>query len=51
MQMPAPTDQHRRLEPLAGTWSGEDVLHPTPCDPEGGTATTRIEARMTLDGF
>jgi hypothetical protein len=51
MEMPRPTDAHRRLEQLAGTWIGTETMHPSPWDPKGGTATGRIEARMDLGGF
>jgi hypothetical protein len=36
---------------LAGEWIGEDVIHPTPFDPKGGTAKSRFTARMALGGF
>lgn len=49
--MPKPTDEHRALERLVGTWSGEERLHPSPWDPQGGTAVGRVENRLALDGF
>lgn len=51
MEMPRPTDAHRKLELLAGSWSGEERLHPSPWDPRGGTAIGRITNRVALDGF
>ncbi|MFQ5411817.1 MAG: DUF1579 family protein [Phycisphaerae bacterium] len=50
-EMPRPTEAHRQLEKLAGTWSGEEKLSPSPWDPKGGTATGRVENRSALDGF
>jgi uncharacterized protein YndB with AHSA1/START domain len=49
--MPQPGDEHRRLEALAGDWTAEETLHPSPWDPKGGPAVGRIRARMDLDGF
>ena len=51
MGMPAPAEQHRKLQALSGTWVGEEKLYPSPWDQAGGTATGRIEARPGLDGF
>ena len=51
MEMPKPTDEHRRLTRLAGTWEGEDTMHPSPFDPKGGKAKSRMTARMALGGF
>jgi hypothetical protein len=51
MVMPLPTEQHERLAQLAGTWSGEETLHPSPWDRSGGQAHGTIEARMACDGF
>ena len=51
MGMPGPTDEHRRLERLAGSWAGEEIVHPSPWDPGGGPATGRTLARMSLGGF
>ncbi|MFQ5844007.1 MAG: DUF1579 family protein [Planctomycetota bacterium] len=49
--MPQPGAEHRRLERLAGTWTGEETLYPSPWAPEGATAVGRIEARIGLGGF
>ena len=51
MEMPKPTDAHRRLDKLAGQWSGEEKIYPSPFDPQGGTAIARLENRLALDGF
>ena len=51
MEMPRPTEQHRKLQALVGDWVGEETLHPTPGSPHGGNATTRIRSRIDLDGF
>ncbi len=51
MEMPKPSDRHRKLEALAGTWIGEETMFPSPWDPKGGTAVGRTHARMDLDGF
>jgi hypothetical protein len=51
MEMPRPTEAHRRLHALAGTWSGGEKMHPSPWDPQGGAAEGRVENRVALDGF
>jgi hypothetical protein len=51
MQMSKPQEEHRKLQGLAGTWTGEEKIHPSPWDPKGGAATGRIQSRIDLDGF
>lgn len=51
MEMPKPIEEHHRLEKLAGTWTGEETLFPSPWDPAGGPATGVFEARVACDGF
>jgi hypothetical protein len=51
MEMPVPTDAHRKLEALVGTWNGEEKIHPSPWDPEGGSARARVDNRLALEGF
>lgn len=52
MDMPKPTDAHRRLvDAMAGSWRGEETMHPSPWSPTGGVAESRIDARAALDGF
>ena len=51
MGMPKPQPQHARLKDLAGTWTAEETLFPSPWDPQGGKASGRFQSRMDLDGF
>lgn len=51
MEMPKPSAAHKKLEILAGTWLGEEKLHPSPWDPKGGPAIGRVVNRSALDGF
>jgi len=51
MEMPRPLDEHKRLKSLAGTWEGEETLHPSPWDPKGGTAQGRVGSRHPIVGF
>ena len=51
MEMPQPTDAHRKLERLAGSWVGEETMHPSPWDPAGGVATGRRRNRVGLNGL
>jgi hypothetical protein len=51
MEMPRPTDAHRRLHRIAGNWVGEEKMHPSPWDPKGGMAVGRVHNRIALDGF
>ncbi len=50
MQMPTPTEEHRKLHRLAGSWTGEETLQPSPWGP-GGPAVGRIAAQVALDGL
>lgn len=51
MEMPKPGPEHEELKRMVGSWEGEEILHPSPWDPKGGTAFGRISARLALDGF
>jgi len=51
MEMPQLTDAHRKLQMLAGTWVGDEHMHPSPWDPKGGPAVGRVQNRVALDGF
>ena len=51
MEMPKPTDAHRKLEKLIGYWIGEEHIHPSPSVPKGGTAIGRVHNRLAIDGF
>jgi hypothetical protein len=48
MEMPRPGPEHQRLVRLAGTWQGEDVMHPSPFDPRASKGTLRMTARLAL---
>lgn len=48
MDMPRPTEAHRRLARLAGEWEGEEALFPSSWLPAGGTAVGRTSARVAL---
>ena len=51
MEMPIPSDGHRKLEKIAGQWEGEETMHPSPWDLQGGKATGHIRSRVALSGF
>jgi len=51
MEMPKPSAGHLKLQTLAGTWEGEETMHPSQWDPQGGTAVGRTRGRVALDGF
>jgi hypothetical protein len=51
MDMPKPTEAHRRLAALAGRWSGEEILHPAPWQPERRTALGHFDNRVGIDGM
>ena len=51
MDMPGPTEAHKKLETFAGNWSGTENMHPSPWAPEGTTATGYSKSRVDLDGF
>jgi hypothetical protein len=51
MEMPKPTEQHRKLELWTGSWVADETLHPSPWDPKGGKAKGKITGRLALDGF
>jgi hypothetical protein len=48
---PQPSPEHLRLHRLAGTWSGDEKILPSPWDPKGGPARGTLRARVDLDGF
>jgi hypothetical protein len=50
MNMPKPTKQHEKLHQLAGTWLGEEKMHPSEWSP-GGTAKGKYVMRVDIDGF
>lgn len=51
MDMPKPSPEHLQLEKLAGSWEGEETMHPSQWDPKGGSATGRTTSRLALSGF
>ena len=51
MEMPKPTEAHRKLHALAGHWTGQETIPPCPWDPKGGTAVGRCDNRAGADGF
>jgi hypothetical protein len=51
MEMPKPTEGHKKFNHLAGRWTGQEQISPSPWDPKGGTATGRSDNRIALDGF
>jgi hypothetical protein len=51
MQQPTPAGEHERLALLAGDWEGDERIHPTPFDPEGGPAHGTWRARIGLGGL
>jgi hypothetical protein len=51
MEMPRPAPEHKALDILVGDWVGEELIHPSPFDPVGGTAVGRVHNRAALDGF
>jgi hypothetical protein len=50
MEFPKLTAQHRRLEELAGKWTGQEKVYASPYTAEG-QATGRFDFRMDLEGF
>ena len=51
MEMPKLTEAHKNFKYLAGQWSGQERIAPSPWDPKGGTATGYSDNRIALDGF
>ena len=51
MDMPKPSPGHSKLAKLAGSWVGEETMHPSPWDPKGGTARGRSKSQLGLSGF
>ena len=51
MEMPKPSDAHRKLEKFVGNWFGEEKIAPSPWDAQSGTAIGRVNNRLALDGF
>lgn len=51
MEMPQPTEAHRRLAAFEGTWEGDEVLHSGPMRPVAARARGRYVFRMGCGGF
>ncbi len=51
MDMPKPGPVHEKLARFAGTWSGQETMHPSPWDPKGGLADATLTSRVACDGF
>ncbi|HZY10701.1 MAG TPA: DUF1579 family protein [Bacteroidota bacterium] len=51
MEMPKPSDAHKKLLKLVGRWNGEEKLYPSPWDPTGGMAKGLAVNKAELDGF
>lgn len=51
MDMPKPSPGHLLLNKLVGTWEGEETMHPSQWDPEGGVAFGRNHHTLSLNGF
>lgn len=49
--MPRPSEPHARLASLAGRWTAEETLHPSPFSPAGGARRATTVNRMDVDGF
>src|ERR1700740_491634 len=50
LDAPTPLEEHRKLAVFAGEWSGEEMVYPSRWA-AGGPATSRVVARMDLNGF
>jgi hypothetical protein len=50
MEMPKPTDAHRKLQSLVGVWRGEEKMFP-PGDPKGVIVVSHVNNRSALDGL
>ena len=51
MDMPKPGPGHKRLETLAGDWTGQETMHLPQSDPKASVADARIVNRVACDGF
>ena len=51
MDMPKPTEQHKKYQAFIGTWAGDETLHPMPWEPKMVKVTSKTVNRLELDGF
>jgi hypothetical protein len=47
---PSPLPEHKRLAVFSGEWNGEETVYPSRWQ-AGGQATSRVSARIALNGF
>jgi hypothetical protein len=50
LDAPTPLEEHRKLAAFAGEWVGEEMVYPSRWT-AGGPATSRVVARVALNGF
>ncbi len=51
MEMPKPSAAHAKLHQLAGSWTGDETLHPSAFSPEARSAHGVFHMRMAVDGM
>ncbi len=51
MEMPKLTEEHKKLQALVGTWSGEETLPLSPMNPRPSNRTSTTTSRLDLGGF
>lgn len=51
MEMPKPTEQHRKYQSMVGTFKGDETLHPMPWEPKMVKVASKSVNRLDLDGF
>jgi len=51
MQMPKPGPQHQQLAKLAGTWTGEEKMMPSPWEPKGCIGVGKVRNTRAVDDF
>ncbi|MAG57708.1 MAG: hypothetical protein CMJ83_15585 [Planctomycetes bacterium] len=51
MDMPQLTDGHKKLETIAGTWTGDEHMQPSQWVPEPMTAQGKSVCKLILNGF
>lgn len=50
MEMPQPSEKHRKLEKLVGIWIGDETIAPNPWD-QGGPARGCVDNKPAANGF
>jgi hypothetical protein len=51
MKMTKPSKFHKKLEAMIGDWSGDEIMHASAWEPQGGSATGRYKVRSIAGGF